>query len=218
MKGSTRVARATLYGGTALLLLAGASACDDAELKGAKAEVAPHKVELDMPPPPKFDIPQADGDVHPARELRLLGNKLLKTDIKVKGYVTWIYDCVAALRGPDMSVKETLKLIEAQKSKCKLPHFYLGDKPDDTRARSIMVAEVPRKPFPFEKKKRQPPPNPDEEPPPKPPTISVGDEVIVSGKWTKSSGRSTSLQGLLLYADLENLTLAAKADDPEKKK
>src|SRR5688572_30157839 len=69
-----------------------------AELQGAKAEVSKTDVKLDMPAVPAFDMPQPNPDgSHSVREMRLKGRKLIDTEVQIKGYITWIYDCTAEM-------------------------------------------------------------------------------------------------------------------------
>ena len=50
-------------------------------------EVVASDVKVDVPAPPRFEIPAVVDGVHGVRELRLAGKKLLGTDVKVAGYV-----------------------------------------------------------------------------------------------------------------------------------
>src|SRR5688572_10249280 len=75
-------------------ILFAAGGCDKADFQGAEAEVKKIEANLDLPPVPAFDMPVAQGTTHTPRELRLLGQKLLGTDIEVKGYVTYKYNCI----------------------------------------------------------------------------------------------------------------------------
>ena len=189
-------------------------ACTDSsgELKGPEAEVKATNVELKMPSVPKFDIPEKSGGTHSVREMRLTGGSLLDTEVKVKGYVTWIYDCVATLIGPTLTKAQVEKMIADQPSKCLRPHLYLGHSPDAPASKSIWVVEVPRKLRPDEKRNLT---RAELAALPKIPEISVGDEVVVVGKWTQRSPHGfAQTNGLLVYKDLQNLTKEAAGTPP----
>jgi hypothetical protein len=202
----------------AALALIGCSAllvgCAEDPLKGPKPEVAcveseagdcVQTIKLDLPEPPPFNVPGPHPDgTHSVREMRLKSSKLLKTEVQVKGFVTWIYDCIAELQGPGDTIDQVRKRIEANPEQCNKPHFYLGDAPDTSTERSIWVMEVPRKLRADEMRllSRQERANL-----PKVPDIKIGDEIIVSGSWdTQSPSGDTNSQGLLVYKDLQNLS------------
>jgi hypothetical protein len=216
MHGCTRAGRNSpapfpiVYGALALIgysaLLAG---CGEDPLKGPKREVVQTTIKLDLPEPPAFNVPGPHPDgTHSVREMRLKSSKLLKTEVQVKGFVTWIYDCVAELQGPGDTVEQVRKRIEENPEQCNKPHFYLGDAPDTSTERSVWIMEVPRKLRSDEMRllSRQERANL-----PKVPNIKVGDEVIVSGLWdTQSPSGDTNSQGLLVYKDLQNLSAPEK--------
>src|SRR5689334_8496651 len=56
-------------------------------------EVTKHPVKIEAPAVPSFELPATDPGFHAAQELRVHGKHLLGSEIKVKGYVTWVYDC-----------------------------------------------------------------------------------------------------------------------------
>src|SRR5687768_5782654 len=133
-----------LVTGIAFSLLA-ASGCRKADLQGAKAEVQETSIKLDLPAVPEFAMPQPNPDgSHSIAEMRLKGNKFLDTEVKVKGYVVWIYDCATALRTPEIDEKALAKMLEEEPEKCTRPHFTLGDKPDTPPDRGIWVVDIPR--------------------------------------------------------------------------
>lgn len=181
--------------------------CDSAELKGAKAEVKKIDTKLDLPAVPTFDMPE-QGSPHNVREMRLMGRSLLGTDVDVKGYVVWIYKCHehGGPKGPveGETEKERLSFIEKNPQYCWLPHFVLGESPDTSPAKGIQVVEVPRPLRKDELKKLRRLPRAEREARmPKVPDITEGDEVIVSGNWTRRStkGFANSI-GLIQYQDL----------------
>jgi hypothetical protein len=183
------------------LALVAAAGCQKDQLQGAKAEVQKTSIKLDLPAVPEFVMPQPNTDgTHSVPEMRLRGNKFLDTEVKVKGYVVWVYDCATSLRTPEMSDKDLAKMLEDDPGKCHPPHFYLGEKADTPPDRGIWVVDVPRAPRKDDKNK------PDEEraslearwksltP------FKIGDEVVVTGKWSlESERRFRNSNGLLVY-------------------
>ena len=188
-----------------VLSLAG---CKKDQLQGAKAEVQETSIKLDLPPVPDFALPQPNADgTHPVSEMRLKGNKFLDTEVKVKGYVVWIYDCATAIRTPEMTDKDVAKILENEPERCSRPHFTLGDKPDTPPDRGIWVVDVPRAPRKDDKLlgpeiyaqmeaewKALPP-------------FKLGDEVTVTGTWALVSPKGfRHSDGLLVYKQMVNGT------------
>lgn len=201
MRGTTQrcsAVVAALCGALGALLLA---ACEQGGLQGAKAEVKETTIELDLPPVPQFDMPSPHPDgTHSVREMRLKGRKLFESELKIKGYVTWIYSCEDDLREPDMSVREVRKKIAEEPDLCNRPHFFLGDTPEASK-KIIWVVEVPRKLRKDERRRRG------SRDTPRVPRFEVGDEVIVTGTWAQRSPNGfANSDGLLVYSDMENLS------------
>jgi len=199
----------------ALVMIIGSSACDKAELTGAKAEVKKTDVKLDLPPVPKFDIPTSGGDTRGVREMRVMGRKLLDTKVSVKGYITWKYDCLVAggpqgpIGGPDATPEERQKLIDDDPMLCWRPHFYLGDTPDTPPHQSLWVVEVARAMRPDELKSWKKLPDEMKADNPLPIVVehAVGDQVVVTGKWSRTSPKGfANSDGLLVYESMENLS------------
>lgn len=208
MHGCTQLGRISAPVPVAMVLLgcsALAAGCGGDPLKGPEPEVVQTTVNLDLPEVPAFDIPAPHPDgTHTVREMRLKSSKLLNTEVQIKGFVTWIYDCVAELQGPDDDVKEIRKRIQEDPTVCQRPHFFLGDTPDTSGERSVWVVEVPRRLRADEVRllSRQERANL-----PKVPDIEIGDEVIVTGLWNRESPSGfANSDGLLIYKDLENLS------------
>jgi hypothetical protein len=182
-----------------------AAGCGGDPLKAPPPEVVQASVTLDLPEVPAFNVPSPHPDgTHSVREMRLKSSKLLKTEVQIKGFVTWVWDCVAELQGPGETAEQVRKKIEEDPTKCNRPHFYMGDAPDTSPERSIWVVGVPRKLREDERRllSRQERANL-----PKVPDIEVGDEVIVTGGWeTQSPDGFTNSDGLLIYKDLQNLS------------
>src|SRR5678816_3879193 len=103
-------------------------ACEKDKLSGPEAEVTKSNVKMSLPQVPSFDLPPSNPDgSHSVKELRVKGKKLLDTDVVVKGYVTWAYDCATALREPGMDEAAVQKIIDDDPTKCERPKFYVGD-------------------------------------------------------------------------------------------
>ena len=185
-----------------------APGCRKADLQGAKAEVQETSIKLDLPAVPEFSMPQANADgTNAVAVMRLKGNKFLDTEVRVKGYVVWIYDCATAIRTPQMTDKEVATILENEPERCSRPHFTLGDKPDTPPDRGIWVVDVPRAPRKDDKLlgpeiyaqmeaewKALPP-------------FKLGDEVTVTGTWALVSPKGfRHSDGLLVYKQMVNNT------------
>jgi hypothetical protein len=192
----------------ALSTAAGLVACDKDDFQGAQAEVSKTAIKLDLPAVPEFDMPSSNADgTHPPTAMRLKGRKLLDTEVKVKGYVLWIYDCHEALRGPGMTDKDVKKYIDEDPTRCWRPHFILGDTPNTAPERGIWVVDVPRELRDDEKRGLT---KQDLAQLPPVPVFAVGEELIVEGKWSQKSPRGfAKTEGLLVYKDSQNLSKAA---------
>lgn len=197
-----------------LCLLTVAGGCQRDQLQGAKAEVQKTSIKLDLPPVPDFVMPQPNADgTHSVAEMRLKGKKFLDTEVKVKGYVVWIYDCATAIRTPEMTDKELAKILEDQPERCSRPHFTIADKPDTSPDRGIWVVDVPR---PLRK---------DDKNLPKEiyaqmkadwkalPPFKVGDQLVVDGTWALVSPKGfRHSDGLLVYKSMQAVGGAAGGD------
>lgn len=210
--GVVRTSALVGFGLSALVTL-GATGCDNADLKGSQAEVAKTTIKLDMPTVPEFTMPQSNSDgTKNIRELRLIGRKIIGDEIRIRGFVSWVYDCAVDLRKPGMTEKDVEKVIEEDPSRCSRPHLILGDAADTPSEKGVWVVEVPRELRKDELKlldkqtiKELPPV----------PVFALGDEVIVSGKWDRRSPKGfANSDGLLIYGSMENLT--QPAEEPKK--
>ncbi|HEU4732309.1 MAG TPA: tetratricopeptide repeat protein [Kofleriaceae bacterium] len=197
----------------ALLLIAttaGAGGRPDDDLPPPQPEVAKNEPRVDPPALPAFDLPAMEPGFHSPRELRVRGKLLLGTEVKVKGYVTWIYDCVAALAAgnPKATRAQIVASIDKDPALCDQPRFSVGDAKDTSRETSISVVDVPRTPTSAERK-RAAKPTPAT---PAPPRLAVGDHVIVTGTWATQSPRNErNTNGLLVYRSLDHATPAPAA-------
>ena len=137
--------------------------------------------------------------VHRPRELRLLGAALQGSEVGVKGYVTWIYDCVAelALSNPELGLVSAADAVDRDPRLCDRPRFSLGEAEGAPMEASISVVDVPR-----------PPAKPERDAMtvaelaawPTVPKIAIGDHVVVTGTWaTRSPHGEYNSEGLLVY-------------------
>jgi hypothetical protein len=194
-------------------LLPSLPACGKEQLKGPEAEVKPHDVKLDLPGVPAFDMPAPNSDgTHSVKELRVKGKKMLNTELTVKGYVTWVYDCPTAIRQPGWSDKQVSDYIDENPDKCERPKFYLGDSPDTPPERSLWIVDVPRPPNKLEKKRL---PHDELKMWPAVPPYKPGDEMTVTGEFRLASPHSErNTEGLLVYKSLKNATQSWETPPP----
>jgi tetratricopeptide (TPR) repeat protein len=182
---------------------AGGKAGDD--LPGPQPEVANHEPRIAPPAVPAFELPAVEPGFHGPRELRVHGRALLGAEIKVIGYVTWIYDCAAALAAgnPRATRAQILASIDKDPALCDQPRFTLGDRKDTARDASISVVDVPRAPTTAER--RRPATGA-----PAAPKLAVGDHVTVTGTWaTQSPHNERNTGGLLVYKAVDHAAPAA---------
>jgi tetratricopeptide (TPR) repeat protein len=192
------------------------------DLPGPQAEVAKNPAKVDVPPVPAFELPAGEPGFHGPRELRLHGKAVLDTEIKVKGYVTWIYDCAAliASRNPKLTHAQVLAAIDKDPTLCERPKFSLGDAKGMAREASISVHDVPRPPTTGERQRLS---KAELSAWPAVPRLAVGDYVVITGTWALASPHAErNTNGLLVYKALEHAvpgaanaaTAAATADAP----
>lgn len=212
--------------GTSLLVgMLSLAACGKDQLQGPKAEVQKSEGKMNLPAVPAFDLPPAGADgSHSVKELRVKGKKLLDSDVTVKGYVTWAYDCATELRTPAMTDADVQKIIDETPDKCQRAKFYIGDAADTPAEKSLWVVDVPRPYNKSEMKNMKPKDRvePDKcEPNPKDPSKSicppykVGDQVEVTGKFGLSSNHGdNNSDGLLMYGKMKNITEPYESPPP----
>lgn len=164
------------------------------DLQGPAPEAIANPAKVALPPVPAFELPASEPGFHGPRELRVHGRGALGTDIKVKGYVTWSYDCAAVLAAanPKSTRAQIQASINSNPALCEYPKFYLGDARDTARDASIWIVNLPRAP--------------------KTPKVTAGDYVTVTGTWTVSSPTGEhNTDGLLVFKAVERATPAAAA-------
>jgi hypothetical protein len=133
-------------------------------------------------------------------------------DVKVKAYVTEIYECPAELRKcndelSDKTKKEKKKAIKkggdaltanVQVDRggcrpCDQPHFFMGDTPTVKKERALLIADYPVKDW--------------DTGDPKPLDAKVGEQYVVTGTFSINSitGFAAS-NGLIIHKKLEDLS------------
>jgi tetratricopeptide (TPR) repeat protein len=182
------------------------------DLPPPQLEVVSRSSVIDMPAIPEFRLAAAEPGFHTPRELQVRGAPLLGTEIKVKGYVTWIYSCRAALAAanPRLAPSAILRAIDEDPALCEQPKIYLGDTRDTPRSASIWVVDMPRSPNQLERKML----SKDElRAWPEPPSVAVGDYVVVTGTWAlRSPHAEHHSDGLLVYRAVAPAAAPAAAD------
>jgi tetratricopeptide (TPR) repeat protein len=153
-------------------------------------EVIKQPVKVDTPPVPTFELPIAEPGFRTVRELRVRGARLLGAQVKVKGYVTWMYDCTRAFANanPGVEISQIQSAIRNDPTLCERPMFSLGDTRDTSRDASILVVEVTSGP-----------------------KLVPGDHVEVTGTWATPSPHADSSDGVLTYGAMERVAPPASA-------
>lgn len=129
-------------------------------------------VKVELPPPPSFSdmdqpVTNPDGTMT-VFGLRKQLDKYLGKDVKVKAYLLEVYQCPPCPKG------QTCKL-------CDQPHFFLGDKTDTKKEKSLMVVDylAPKQ---------------------KPPFLTLGKAYEIQGTFSRNSPTGfASSDGLLLF-------------------
>jgi tetratricopeptide (TPR) repeat protein len=195
--------------GLAVLLLASSARAGEPmepdDLPAPQPEIARNEPRIALPAVPAFEPPVVEPGVHRPRELRLLGASLRGTEIRVKGYVTSIYDCAAELArsNPDLSRAALLEAIDRDPRRCDQPRFTLGEVKGAALEASISVVDVPRRPAKPEREALSPA---ELAAWPAVPTVVVDDHLIVTGTWALRSPRGEyDSNGLLVYKALERV-------------
>jgi tetratricopeptide (TPR) repeat protein len=179
------------------------------DLPGPPPEVVKNAAKVDPPAVPAFELPAVEPGFHTPRELRVRGNRLLGTELKVKGYITWIYDCPTAIASvnPKATRAQIRTAIDKDPTLCERPKFYLGDAKDTPREAAIWVVEVPRPP---NKPERDRLPKDQLKGWPAVPKLALGDYVAVTGAWALESPHAErNSEGLLVFKAIEPSTPAA---------
>ena len=180
------------------------------DLPGPPLEVVKNPAKVEVPALPAFDLPVTEPGFRSPRELRVRGRAALGTEVKIKGYITWIYDCSAQLAAVNTEATraQILMSIDSDPSLCERPKFYLGDSKDTSQEASIWVVEVPRAPT---KSERQRMSKEELRAWPAVPKIATGEYVTVTGTWALRSPHENNLDGLLIFKSFAPATPTAAA-------
>jgi len=155
---------------------------------------------VDLPAVPDFALASTTGDVHDVKELRVAGQPLLDTDIKVQGYVIWIYDCIGAIRTPGESKAATQERIDADPTLCERAKLYLGETKTTPPEKGLWIVDFPRPPGKLEKERL---PKEKLDAWPVVPKVKVGDYVTISGHFAvQSPHKERNSDGLLVFASI----------------
>lgn len=174
----------------------------EAVIRSPLPEVMPSPPHVALPVVPAFELPAVEPGYHSVLELHVAGTALLDTDVQVRGYVTWIYDCASAVGRPGESKKQIQKRIDADPTICERPKFYLGDTATTPPESALWIVDVPRPPNKLEKRNL---PKDELDAWPPVPKIAVGDEVTVVGTFALRSPHSESnSDGLIVYTSLSH--------------
>jgi len=176
------------------------------DLPGPRPEVSGETDKVDLPAVPAFEIPASEPGFHGARELRVHGESVLGTEIKIKGYVTGIYDCLAAIAAanPQARAAQIRTMVATNPKLCEQSKFYLGDARDSSRDASIWVVDVPWQ--------ITTPPPPGERPNASALHLAVGDYVVVTGTWAQHSRHDEhNTGGLVVEKTVARATPPAQA-------
>jgi hypothetical protein len=171
-------------------------------------------VKVNLPPSPSFNVSTAPVQ-YPSGELSVFGlrkqkDKYMDKDVRVKGYLTEIYECPPELRKCNDALFEKKKAERKKAIKkggdaltapiqvdrggcrpCDQPHFFIADSPGTKRERALLVADYPVKDWDTGK--------------PKPLTVKPGEVVVVTGTFAINSitGFAAS-NGLIIHKKLED--------------
>jgi tetratricopeptide (TPR) repeat protein len=141
--------------------------------------------------------------VHSPRELRVRGQRALGTEVQVRGYVTWIYNCTEALAASNRNASpaQIAAAIQKDPTLCDRPKFSIADAKGTSREASLWVVDVPRPPTKAELGAR----TKSDAPLPEVPKVALGNYVTVTGTWALYSPHGEhNTDGLLVYKSLEH--------------
>jgi hypothetical protein len=172
------------------------------------------QIKVNLPPSPSFNASNVPIQ-YPSGEFSVLGlrkskDKYMDKDVRVKGYLTEIYECPAELRKCNDALNEKTKKekkkalskggnaltenVQADRSGCRpcdQPHFFIADAQNTKRERSLLVADYPVKDW--------------DTGDPKPLTVKAGEVLVVTGTFSINSmtGFAAS-NGLIIHKKLED--------------
>jgi len=123
------------------------------KLRGPGPEVHTSATKLDLPPVPSLELPPGEPGFHDPFELQVAGKPLLGSDLRVKGYIIWIYDCQKAIARPRETPAQVRRRTDEDPTLCERPKLYLGSAKDTPLDRGLWVVDVPRPPNKLEKER-----------------------------------------------------------------
>ena len=154
------------------------------------------EIKVNLPPTPNFDIATAPVQ-HPGGEYSVFGlrknmSKQLDKDVRVKGYLLYLYECPPEIRKcneeQDAKAKRERRKAVARPASappavaetpkggcrpCEQPHFFLSDAADSKIERALLVADYPIKDWNTGK--------------PKPIAVKTGEQYVVTGTFAINS-------------------------------
>jgi tetratricopeptide (TPR) repeat protein len=175
------------------------------DLPGPALEVVPHAPRAATPAIPAFELPVTEPGYRSPRELRVRGSQLLGTEVKVRGFVTWAYNCAdsLAIANPHATRAQIEAAIRGDTALCERPTFLLGDAPETSPDAAISVAA------PEPARGAAKPSN-------EVPALAAGNYVVVTGRWsvpTTPTGHPGD--GVLVWSAVERTAQAAPVGAPE---
>ena len=164
-------------------------------------EISNDMSKVALPVVPRFTLPGLPDGLHSPREVLVAGTALRGTRIRVAGYITWIYDCAAALAAPKRTRAQIRRMIDDDPTLCERPKFYLGDARKAAATDALWVVDVPRPPFKLEKERL---PAQELASWPAVPRLAVGAYAVVTGTLAlESPHHERNSDGLLVYEAIE---------------
>jgi hypothetical protein len=170
-------------------------------------------VKVNLPPPPNFDAATAPVQ-YPTGEYSVYGlrknmTKILDKDVRVKGYLLYLYECPPEIRKcndeQDAKKKKEKRKAAAKGAPpateappaaggcrpCEQPHFFISDTPTGKMERALLVADYPVKDWKTSK--------------PKPIQVKQGEQYVVTGTFAINSitGFAAS-NGLIVHKRTED--------------
>jgi hypothetical protein len=170
-------------------------------------------VKVNLPPPPNFDAATAPVQ-YPTGEYSVYGlrktmSKVLDKDVRVKGYLLYLYECPPEIRKcneeQDAKQKKEKRKAAAKGAPpateappaqggcrpCEQPHFFISDAPNGKIERALLVADYPVKDWKTKK--------------PKPIAVKQGEQYVVTGTFAINSitGFAAS-NGLIVHKRTED--------------
>lgn len=185
------------------LVLSSSLAHAQRPLQGPAHEVG-NSDKVDLPALPAFELPASEPGFESVKGLRVNGRDKLDTNIVVKGYVIWIYDCLDAIRRPRESKAQAQRRIDADPTLCERRKFFLGQTKQGLIETGLWVVDVPRAPNKLERERL---PKEELDNWPAVPTVKLGEFVAVTGRFALSSPHNErNSDGLVVFKSIAPAT------------